>query len=100
MAFCYKSSGLFKTKLLLRPEKLKSKASVLLSKVMASGENLTVTDDPNQSRFIMKFDSGEGTIDYKIKGNVYDLIDTNITPEYQGKGLGKILAQVRTNFVM
>ncbi|XP_067009066.2 protein NATD1 [Anabrus simplex] len=76
----------------------------ILQKVVSDGEskrgillspNLKweVRRDESSKQFFIKMGSDKATVEYETLNGVIELQETNVPPAFQGKGIGKILAQ-------
>jgi hypothetical protein len=57
-------------------------------------DQIDLIHDDDGHRFVLR-SSGEdvGLIDYRRDGDVFDLLHTEVLPEGQGRGLGKVLVR-------
>lgn len=57
-------------------------------------DQIDLQNDEDGNRFVLR-SSGEtvGLIEYRRDGDVYDLLHTEVLPQGQGKGLGKVLVR-------
>lgn len=57
-------------------------------------EQIDLQHDEDGNRFVLR-SSGEtmGLIEYRRAGDVFDLLHTEVLPQGQGKGLGKVLVR-------
>jgi predicted GNAT family acetyltransferase len=57
--------------------------------------NITVTDAPGRERFEARTDDGEvaGFVTYQLTGNVIVYTHTEVEPQFEGKGVGSVLAR-------
>jgi predicted GNAT family acetyltransferase len=55
---------------------------------------IEVSDAPEEHRYIVAVDGERaGFLDYKIRGNVFVALHTEIDPSFGGQGLGSILVR-------
>lgn len=59
-----------------------------------STDKLFVEHDKKQSEFVIKINSDRATILYQLDGNTINLKETEVPNVFQGKGVGKVLAEV------
>lgn len=59
-----------------------------------STNKLFVEHDKKHSEFFIKINSDRAMIQYEINGNTINLKETEVPNVFQGKGVGKILAEV------
>lgn len=63
-----------------------------------STQSLNVVNDVAKQQFTISMFGAFATVDYKRNGNVITYIHTNVPQQFQGKGVGKILAKYAFDF--
>ena len=59
-----------------------------------SEEQITIEDVPEESRYVILVDGARaGFMDYKLRGNWFTAIHTEIDPAFGGRGLGQRLVK-------
>lgn len=77
-----------------------ARASMVITRSMSrnlasvSSTNFVIEDRPDENILAMPINGEYAKVDYSRRGNVYELIHSQIPDKLQGKGYGRILAEV------